>query len=167
MNLPQSATDFLDVFIGYSRRNNEAMGFQPGGTHPLPTIHVYAFSSAEDPVNDVAQRAAARLGCSIEALGSAVVTTASLGIVGICGPRELNLIAEAIYTRGNVVGHLVRDVAPKKMMVCLSFVLPECVANAEQVIVAATSTDDLYGEKKPRSDDSADDIACVNKKSKV
>lgn len=51
LNLPATAVEFLDVFIGYRRRYNAE-----GGIIPLPRIHVYAFSNAADPVNDVVER---------------------------------------------------------------------------------------------------------------
>lgn len=64
MNLPQNATDFLDVFIGLARRTPTAP-IAPATTsddaaaaatkpnpfadpsQPLPRIHVYAFSTSE------------------------------------------------------------------------------------------------------------------------
>ena len=59
MNLPQNATDFLDAFIGLARRTSKG-GASPGpaAASPiplftvdnLPRIHVYAFSTAADPI---------------------------------------------------------------------------------------------------------------------
>ena len=128
MNLPQNATEFLDIFIGYlTRRTNNNL------TTPLalPTIHVYAFSTADDPVHDVAARSAESLQCPLSSLGTGIVSTADLGIHGVSGPKEMKLVIDALYEQHLVVGHIVRDVSPKKMMVCLSFVLPICVAEAK------------------------------------
>ena len=126
MNLPQSAPEFLDVFVGFSRRIAKS-------DHPLPIIHVYAFSSAEDPVSDVANRCADIMNCHVNNLGSRVLSTTSLGITGVSGPEEFDLISKALFEERAVVGHLVRDVAPKKLMVCLSFHLPAEVANSEPI----------------------------------
>lgn len=62
MNLPQSATEFLDVFIG--------LGSKPAFKHgaALPRIHVYGFSTDADPVLDMARRAAAVMRCPVDAL---------------------------------------------------------------------------------------------------
>ena len=87
MNLPATALDFLDVFIG-------AFDRQRWGGAPLPQLHCYCFLAAADPAADARARAEAVLGCAL--------------------PR-----AEAT---------LVRDVAPGKMMLCLSFQLPDEVA---------------------------------------
>jgi len=76
MNLPQSATDFLDAFIGIGRRRgwidvaDEGQG-EGKGTETqrrLPTIHVYAFSTAEEPIGDVAERSAKVLMCDVDLL---------------------------------------------------------------------------------------------------
>ena len=50
MNLPQTATEFLDVFIGLRRRFNDPSSYR------TPTIHVYAFSTADDVIDDVRRR---------------------------------------------------------------------------------------------------------------
>ena len=88
MNLPATALDFLDVFVGAFDRARWAA--------PLPHCHCYCFSAADDPAADAVARAEAALGCALP------------------GARAV----------------LVRDVAPRKMMVCVSFQLPE-VAWAE------------------------------------
>lgn len=115
MNLPQSATDFLDVFIGLGKRIgpsfNESL---------LPRIHVYAFSTADDVIADIAERVAGVLRCDVSQLnfkGSSHI------------PKKME---ESLSFP--CWGHVVRDVAPKKMMVCLSFKLPLEVAMAEPVI---------------------------------
>ena len=79
MNLPASATDFLDVFRGAFEREMWA-------EQRLPTVHVYAFSASEDPKEDIRQRVTRMLGGDASAA------------------MEMQL-------------HLVRDVAPKKLMV--------------------------------------------------
>jgi tRNA (guanine37-N1)-methyltransferase len=80
MNLPASATDFLDVFRGAFCR-------ELWPEECLPTVHVYAFSASADPKEDIRQRVTGML-------------TGGLG-----GLLNMEL-------------HLVRDVAPKKLMVC-------------------------------------------------
>ena len=144
MNLPQNATDFLDIFIGYNKRRKEANDAEK----TLPTIHVYGFSAAQDPVYDLACRASSTLQCSVEDLGAKVVSTTSLGILGLSGEKENNLVLDSIYENKFVVGHDVRDVAPKKMMICLSFVLPSLVADAEPLINGYTPGDTGENNKK-------------------
>lgn len=75
MNLPQTATDFLDTFIGYEKRYHKYLISQkkfsslesdslPSPSH-LPIIHVYAFSTyIEDPIEDIINRVAGILRCS-------------------------------------------------------------------------------------------------------
>lgn len=55
MNLPAIAVEFLDAFRGVFPR-----------TTPLPTIHCYAFSSAEDPLEDILARADTALGIRVD-----------------------------------------------------------------------------------------------------
>ncbi len=106
MNLPAIATEFLDVFIGlYAQSPNPS---------PMPRIHVYAFSTDEsNPINDILHRAAGVLQCAPELL------------------RYLQFVLYRLrsfipfFSAGpDYAGHVVRDVAPKKVMVCLSFTLP-------------------------------------------
>jgi tRNA G37 N-methylase Trm5 len=104
MNLPQTATDFLDAFIGLAVRHPAQ------GMHGLPTVHVYAFSSEDDPVDDVRRRCAATMRID-ETLLPLTHTSADTGAGAGAG-------ADASASSGyRCVGHLVRDVAPKKIMV--------------------------------------------------
>ena len=139
MNLPASAVDFLDVFIGLGTR------YASFDYSRLPRVHVYAFSSADDVVADVASATAARLGCEVAALrfeGSAQSADAA---------REA--AAEGRLLRVPCWGHVVRDVSPKKMMVCLSFTLPESVARAHPVVMkkrAAVEAIDAHSDKRSK-----------------
>ena len=120
MNLPANATDFLDVFIGLETRYKRVMGAlaAESGEMTLPRIHVYGFSTAADPVADIAARAASVLQCDASLLELTPPPT----------PGEFDAMDTIPCW-----GHVVRDVSPKKLMVCLSFFLPRRVALAEPI----------------------------------
>ncbi len=131
MNLPQNATDFLDVFIGLYHRYKK---------HPkheqipffVPRIHVYAFTTfLEDPIGDIINRSAGIMRCT----------------------------SEDIRNSGYCEGHVVRDVSPKKVMVCLSFKVPMIVANAEPLnefpAFGASSCKKRGADEMAKSDDEA------------
>eukprot|EP00600_Ochromonadales_sp_CCMP1393_P000591 CAMPEP_0174983836 /NCGR_PEP_ID=MMETSP0004_2-20121128/17376_1 /TAXON_ID=420556 /ORGANISM="Ochromonas sp., Strain CCMP1393" /LENGTH=637 /DNA_ID=CAMNT_0016236155 /DNA_START=218 /DNA_END=2131 /DNA_ORIENTATION=- len=145
MNLPQSATDFLDVFIGlHTRRRKMLQQAHPAGQAAtsgagagaevghldsaedsirilLPRIHVYAFSTAiDDPVGDIVKRCSEVLQCPVSAIRTGSSSTST----------STSSTSHPIYSH-YCEGHIVRDVAPKKVMVCLSFSLPLEVATAE------------------------------------
>lgn len=150
MNLPQNATDFLDVFIGYLKTNNntnqeeqEKAENRTELENKLPVIHVYAFSTAIDDlpnsaVTDIANRCALRMRCNVDDLGEQRIIAAS-------GTKLANITLKSLkqnitnnsqesnenlssFFNGIYWGHIVRDVAPTKVMVCLSFKLPISVA---------------------------------------
>lgn len=130
MNLPANATDFLDVFIGLESRyaaaaaaaaaNPSSSSCSSPSPSPSqqPRIHVYGFSSAPDVVADMVERTAASLRCPVSILGA---TTES---------KNMMMMTDDVDDVA-CWGHVVRDVSPKKMMVCLSFRLPREVALAE------------------------------------
>lgn len=104
LNLPSTALNFLDCFVGLGHRITLS-GANISGAQPR--IHVYCFSTADDPGPDVIQRAATVLRCDVSDFG----------------PAPYNLCDDAEVTDKTTV-HIVRNVAPKKNMICLSFTLP-------------------------------------------
>jgi hypothetical protein len=149
MNLPQSATDFLDVFIGLINRvDREGKSvFTPDN---LPRIHVYAFSTAEDPILDIVERCARTMQClsSVMSYVPIVLTQpASNRVVKNNGGKNNKKNENTDNDEKPCWGHIVRDVSPKKMMVCLSFKLPLEVAMAVsldiQPYVSANKIDDI------------------------
>ena len=107
MNLPQNAIDFLDVFIRLNYRQ-----ITSSTPPPPPTIHVYSFSSDPDPINDIRNRVASVLQCEVSLLPKTFVWSKS----------DSRRVSETCS-----LAHIVRDVAPKKVMVCFSFQLPQQV----------------------------------------
>lgn len=109
MNLPATAIEFLDAFIG-SYAGKESL-FEPHTDRKLPMIHLYCFSGHSDDEReehiDICQRISERMGFTI---------TADDTIGGPGNPeRELEI-------------HNVRLVSPNKQMFCASFRLPREVA---------------------------------------
>lgn len=100
MNLPQSATDFLDVFIGIGKRRGWSE--DSAASQRLPTIHVYAFSTAADPVADIARRSAGIMRCDVELLRpSAGEAFKVSGIVANSKIAQINL-----FKPTHIYGHI-------------------------------------------------------------
>ena len=132
MNLPQNATDFLDAMIGlgsiYTHSLNSGAPCKDMNTILMPRVHVYGFSTAEDPVLDLAQRAAESMQCPLSALGYRA--DGPNGEQSGTTVKRAELI-NTIGTQNYFYGHTVRDVAPKKLMVCLTFTVPRQVLFTE------------------------------------
>jgi tRNA (guanine37-N1)-methyltransferase len=60
MNLPKDAIEFLDVFIGLFTNTKKDIYDK----NSLPTVHVYGFSKAKDPRDDLLQRISQAFGMS-------------------------------------------------------------------------------------------------------
>lgn len=100
MNLPATATQFLDAFVGLYA-GQESL-FKPAVGNQLPIIHVYCFSTkSEDNKREE---------------------------VEICKELSSRLGHQMEVGRNELVIREVRDVAPNKRMFCASFRLPEEVA---------------------------------------
>ena len=82
----------------------------------MPRINCYAFSTSINPIHDVATRVAGTLQCQVADLN-------------YCESGE-----NAVERSKACWGVIVRDVSPKKVMVCLSFVLPSKVAEADPIV---------------------------------
>jgi len=109
MNLPATAIEFLDAFIGVYTGHESS--FAPYTSRKLPIIHVYCFSGnsedeREDQI-DICKRISGKIGFTITPDDR----------IGCPGNEELEL---EIYN--------VRLVSPKKQMFCASFRLPREVA---------------------------------------
>ena len=63
MNLPALAVTLIDVFQGLLWNDREKIS---GNEFPLPILHVYTFSKAEDPHKDVLQRVEEYLGITLD-----------------------------------------------------------------------------------------------------
>ena len=112
MNLPATAVEFLDCVADAMKSYNDAgshRGRDDSSTNSLPFIHVYTFvrPSADDP--PLPPGAAAKAGALTASVKAAV---------------EQHLGCAINPVRDEFHVHIVRDVAPKKLMACVSFRIP-------------------------------------------
>ena len=112
---------------------------------PLPRIHCYGFSTAIDPILDFVTRIAGTLQCSVADLQYVPITSRSAIPVPVEGNAEsteqvkgkVTNNKKVKYQKSSVIdadmstnpcwGLIVREVAPNKVMVCLTFKLPRSV----------------------------------------
>jgi len=117
MNLPQMAPEFLNAFRGYK--------FHSDNEDNRPMVHVHCFGEKPRVPQDVSriersvqERCESALGCPNCFLN---------------GKNDVNI-------------RIVRDVGPRKNMLCVSFRLPVEVGNVDKIVLAES------GEKRQRAD---------------
>lgn len=148
MNLPATATEFLDAFIGVYA-GQESL-FEPVTNRKMPFIHVYCFSTNSDDgvheVKDICERISERLQYTIRpedcVRGPFDEPKESRGDRKVKAKSDPKAKAEAeteakdVKPASNFTGdpelqlqiHNVRLVAPSKRMFCVTFRLPRDVA---------------------------------------
>jgi len=117
MNLPDSAVEFLDVFRGWVK---------PLGLRSMPIICVHTFVKLDPAANDSMsiKKGNEKMKAEIRKLGI-LRCEEYLGC-------ELENKGSEVFGEGVEV-HIVRDVAPLKPMLCVSFRLPEAVCSLERI----------------------------------
>jgi tRNA (guanine37-N1)-methyltransferase len=120
MNLPASAVSFLDAFQGACS--------DPRWQGHMPTVNVYTFSRGdEDDAGGHTVAMSSEHCCKMKpGPGSSHVTlVCSAGVQ----QRVEHALGGPLDTEPRI--HFVREVAPNKRMLCVSFRLPEAVATAK------------------------------------
>jgi hypothetical protein len=167
MNLPADGLEFLDAFVGawgHELRRPDAVA--EGAAAPvksassvpqeytpnaLPVVHCYCFSKAEtEPgaADDVLARALTALGLRVPTAAEAAAAGSSgaggdPSTTGAGGPGGIDSpLLRAVRSLPGLLPDLtiraVRDVAPRKLMLCVSFTLPVAVAEAAPVVTWAS-----------------------------
>jgi tRNA (guanine37-N1)-methyltransferase len=115
MNLPASAPEFLNAFAGYQFESPSSTADDKdtnSNNNGAPWIHVYCFGPKdyEQARIESVQRCEAALGCPLE-------------------PES----QDDDKKESSILLHVVRDVSPRKNMLCVSFRLPEAAKKLPRI----------------------------------
>ena len=78
----------------------------------------------EDPIGDIVRRSAGVLRCSEACLRTGRSDTATTSTTTAATTPTTTTSTTKVVAGHVCEGHIVRDVAPKKVMICLTFTLP-------------------------------------------
>jgi tRNA (guanine37-N1)-methyltransferase len=143
LNLPASAVEFLDALSGACdpspggpwRRRQGGEGEAEGSALPLPLVHVYTFQKDETE-GGVLRRIEQAMSCRLD--GSAIEQGGGGSGGGDATASDASDAATlARAASAGVAMHRVRDVAPSKVMLCVTFRVPPEAAFSGQLPASA------------------------------
>ena len=173
MNLPQLAPEFLDAFRGWKFHDDDDDELDPNASSSRndiprkeseqrtrrrrmrrPMIHVHCFGEKPRSPDDVTrverqvqQRCEDALGCPGCFDSSTTAAEISNGTIAISYPTAKN---NEFHVR------VVRDVGPRKNMLCVSFRLPLEVEGVEKLLISERGIIDISRNPVQEDEDAAD-----------
>jgi hypothetical protein len=152
MNLPADALDMCDVFVGLFRRGGGSGSGSGSSDRVLPRVHLYCFArseTAEGAADDAVQRLLGVLRLpgpeswakeqEEEGGSSGSAMDAAHALPAVHGDHLPHLSTPIVRGArrhagmGDLLVRCIRNVAPAKLMLCLSFTVPRAVAMADPV----------------------------------
>ena len=158
MNLPADALAMCDVYVGLFRRGVGGGGAgvssdSDSSTRVLPRVHLYCFARSETEegaADDAVQRLLAVLRIpgpeswkegegGADAAAPPAAAAAAAALPAVHGEHLAHISTPLVRGArkhagmGDLLVRCIRNVAPAKLMLCLSFTVPRAVAMAEPV----------------------------------